>query len=184
LRYVPDPFRRIANVIREKIDSPRDEIIDQVCSQVMEARPDWSKSKAKAKATVLVDTYFKTLNNNTAANSNDEEISDDRPDTNNDDTDDGYEEDELRITESSLPFLSYREVQLACMERGLSGGGSGISLRKRLLEHLREPTGDEATQAPAAVATTATKSSATSIEPSNTPKATRSGRIIKPPRFN
>lgn len=185
LRYVPDPFKRIAKVIEEKKDRPRDEIINQVCSQVMEARPDWTESSAKAKGAIMVDTYFKTINKYTAANSNDEETSDGRPDTNNDDTDDGYEEDELRITESSLPFLAYRELQLACKERGLPAGGKGKLLQNRLLEHLRKHTGDKSAQAPAAVATTATKSSAMPIEPGSNPTVTRVGRMtVAPQRYN
>ena len=122
------------------------------------------------------------------------ETSDDHLDTNNDaeddseggadGSDDDYEEDELRITESSLPLLSYRELQLACKEIGEPAGGKGILLRKRLLEHLRGKRGDESAQAPAAVARQRQNHEQCRPNPSSNSNMTSRGRTIaKPSRF-
>lgn len=153
LRYVPDPFRRIADGITSSRAKglPKSDIIKNVCRQVMEARPDWPKSRALARGKAMVESYLKAFeghagggaNSNSSGGASEDALGDsndgdvDSFDGEDDHRDDDDEDDGVRVTLASIPNLSYRELQHACKERGLLAVGKGEVLRKRLAEHLQ-----------------------------------------------
>lgn len=140
LNYVPDPFNIISSEVDDGIRDglSKEELLRKIVPRVKEARADFDECLANRVATNMVETALRATNPTARTRVDDEVGVNDVNETLAaplfDQDRNGNTESEENIAANEISLLTYKELQAACMDRGIRGNQRMETLRSRTID--------------------------------------------------